>query len=479
MQRIVFIGIGGIWLSAIAHIMLDCGITHIIWIDGNIHQDSLQSLKKMWVELYEHGVIKCKSDDIVLYSDAVFSSVEYKAYKELWSTMYSYFTFAWAISKYFRTISVAWSHGKSTTTAIGISALHKLVPNFALGIVWTLMKEFNGANYYINSDYFEYTKQVIHTIISWSQAEICNPDLYNASLQHSDTNNKSLQPLFIIEADEFNRHFHLLETDIALITNIEHDHTDIYPSKQDYLDAFQLFVDKTTSAIITHPNTMSSLHHSEEDKEQDIFENASHKIYTKWNHFNFQYVFWDHNQSNANLILSLCEYLWTEPGKASYIIEQFPGIRRRQELLLKTQHGALYSDYAHHPTEINATCKALRSQFPNKKIIWIFQPHQAARVLEFEKEFVDSVSNFDSCLIFPIYAARENFESLWEKYPELAHSGSFYEYSKLFAHKCGAEFMDSYDEARKLIQERTSNTIVVIMTAGNLDWEIRRRMLNN
>ncbi len=467
MQRIVFIGIGGIWLSAIAHIMLDSWIRNIIWIDWNIHQDSLTGLKKKWVELCEHGTIECKSDDIILYSDAVFNAIEYKTYKELGARMYSYFTFAGAISQYFRTISVAWSHGKSTTTAIGISALHKLVPNFALGIVGTLMKEFHGANYYINSDYKEYIQNIILWIL-WNSTTI--------SMWDSES-----KPLFIIEADEFNRHFHLLDTDIALITNIEHDHTDIYPSKQDYLDAFQLFIDNSKSAIITHSSTITSLRHCEEDGNQPYSDVAIQKriIYTQWTYFSLQHIFGDHNQSNANLILSLLEYLWIEKMKSISTIEQFLGIRRRQELLLKTDNGALYSDYAHHPTEISATYTALDKEFPDKNIIWIFQPHQAARVLEFEKEFIESISTFDECYIFPIYAARENFDLLWEKYPELVRTGSFHEYSKLFAHKCGAEFMESYDEARKLIQEKTSDTIVVIMTAGNLDWEIRGRVVKN
>lgn len=462
MQKIVFIGIGGIWLSAIAHIMLDSGITNIIWIDWNIHQDSLTGLKKKWVELCEHWTIECKSDDIVLYSDAVFDSVEYKIYKEIWSTMYSYFTFAGAISRYFTTISVAWSHGKSTTTAIWISALHKLVPTFALGIVGTLMKEFSGSNYYINSEYKEYIQNVILWIL-WNSTPI--------PLWRSET-----MPLFIIEADEFNRHFHLLNTDTALITNIEHDHTDIYPSKQDYLDAFQLFIDNTKSAIITHSGTIASLCHCEEAGNQTFSDVAIQNIYTQWTHFNFQHIFGDHNQSNANLILSLLHYLWANTEEATIAIESFPGIRRRQELLFKTDNGALYSDYAHHPTEISATYTALHKQFPDKNIIWIFQPHQAARVLEFEKEFIGSVSWFDECFIFPIYAARENFNLLWEKYPELARSGSFHEYSKVFAEKCGGKFLENYDAARDIIQDNVSNSIIVIMTAGNLDREIRKRI---
>lgn len=109
---------------------------------------------------------------------------------------------------------------------------------------------------------------------------------------------QSEKPYFIIEADEFRRHFHLLDTDIALITNIEHDHTDIYPSKQDYVDAFQLFIDHTKSKVITHQSAASIMAIP-----------ADKLILTSDQHFNFKYVFGGHNQANANLVYSLVKEL--------------------------------------------------------------------------------------------------------------------------------------------------------------------------
>lgn len=479
MQRIVFIGIGWIWLSAIAHIMLDCGINNMVWIDGTIDQESLKGLEAKWLKLYEHGVIECRSDDIVLYSDAVLNSVEYKTYKQWqfspsleergsrgedkpWLLMYSYFGFAGEISKYFKTISVAGSHGKSTTTAMGISAMNKLTPKFALGIVGVLMKEFSGRNYLINSDYKSYIQKVIEHIIWWSNEN--NIIIWE-------------KPYFVIEADEFNRHFHLLDTDIALITNIEHDHTDIYPSKQDYLDAFQLFVDHTKSAVITHPNIELPTHHSEQSGNSKVDDEAIHKIMrTSNHHFNFQYIFWEHNQANANLIYTLVKELGSNTEASVESIESFPGIRRRQEFLWKWKDGALISDYAHHPTEIKAIYDAIKSQYPNKKIIWIFQPHQAARVLEFEQDFIQSVIGFDELYIFPIYAARENYELLAAKYPQLKQAGNFIQYGKTFAGHCKGRFLENYDQAWKIIDNQKDQAIIVIMTAGNLDWEIRKKI---
>ena len=88
------------------------------------------------------------------------------------------------------------------------------------------------------------------------------------------------------------------------------------------------------------------------------------------------------------------------------------------ELLKKYDNGTLlYSDYGHHPTEINTVYHAMKEKYPNKKLIAIFQPHQARRVLQFRHQFASTMQQFDEVIIYNIYAARENLDELLATFP--------------------------------------------------------------
>lgn len=458
-MRIVFIWVGGIWLSSLAHLMLDCGIDkdNIIWIDSDPEQQTAIWLQTRGISIYTHGQIECLPNDIVLYSDAVLHSPEYQTYHwELGGVyqnikMYSYFDFLGELSKHFTTITIAWSHGKSTTTAMSISAMYKLVPSFALGIVGTLMKEFNNKNYAINEQHATHIHQIINHII--------DPH-HNTSSNHAPSPNL----YFVVEWDEFNRHFHYLDTDIALITNIDHDHADVYPTTEEYLSAFQDFVDHVTTQIIIHP------------KDQALLQFPTHTHFAPDRSFQFTQIFGSHNEENASLVYTLLAYIIQDEDHIQTTIEGFQGIRRRQDIIYSWDHGIVISDYAHHPSEIHATFQAVKNHFPNKKIIWIFQPHQAVRVLEFEKEFVRALEGFDERYIFPIYAARENFTELQAHYPQLQQISDFTEYSKQFAWVCHWAYLQDHDQVRETIQQGDIHTVFVVMTAGNLDREVRKRL---
>lgn len=96
--------------------------------------------------------------------------------------------------------------------------------------------------------------------------------------------------------------------------------------------------------------------------------------------------------------------------------------------------------------------------------------------MEFEQDFIQSVVGFDELYIFPIYTARENYELLAAKYPQLEQAGSFTEYGKVFASHCKGKFLENYDQAWEIIDNQKDQAIIVIMTAGNLDWEIRKKI---
>lgn len=95
----------------------------------------------------------------------------------------------------------------------------------------------------------------------------------------------------------------------------------------------------------------------------------------------------------------------------------FTGLWRRMEYLRTNDNGApIYTDYGHHPTEINAVYHAMREKYPDKNIIAIVQPHQMRRVLEFRPEWISVLKQFDTLYLYPIYAAREDVAVLLKEY---------------------------------------------------------------
>lgn len=98
-------------------------------------------------------------------------------------------------------------------------------------------------------------------------------------------------------------------------------------------------------------------------------------------------------------------------------MNSFTGLWRRMEYLRTNDIGApIYTDYGHHPTEIDAVYDAMREKFPDKRLLAIVQPHQLRRVLEFWPERIRVLKQFDRTIIYPIYAARENVTALLNEY---------------------------------------------------------------
>lgn len=149
------------------------------------------------------------------------------------------------------------------------------------------------------------------------------------------------------------------------------------------------------------------------------------------------------------------------------------------ELLQELPSGALlYSDYGHHPTEIHAVYEAMREKYPTKKLIAIFQPHQARRVLQFWEQFTDTMKQFDETIIYNIYVARENLEELLQEYPipdhQDGHLTSIDQLGDLFAQKSNATYTKEFQTVLDRINTANENEVVCVFTAGNLDFMLRK-----
>jgi len=150
-------------------------------------------------------------------------------------------------------------------------------------------------------------------------------------------------------------------------------------------------------------------------------------------------------------------------------------LRRRQEFVGNLYGKKIFSDYAHHPTEIQSTTQAFKKAFPSKSITILFQPHQGRRILEFWEDFKNVFAQLDEeVLIYPIYHAREDFEKLKKdfEFVEQLQINSFKQLSKAFAQNINGELITDKNLSQKL--RNAKGDIILILSAGDIDWKVRQ-----
>jgi len=444
---IVFLWWWGAGLSALANIFFDIWFKNIVIVD-KYQSEITEKLQQKWIEVCIWDWIYTYSpQDIIIYSDAVINSQDFQKIQK--NKKFSYFQFLWEISKRFQTISIAGTHWKTSTTAMTLTVWKNLdFDKLWFGIVWWFVPDLNNLNYYINPKHKDKIKIIFKKILTkkWERPIKYFKQLY-----------------FIIEADEFNRHFLFLDSCISLITKVDHDHKDIYKTEESYIQAFNLFITKTRKISYT------------------IDEEFYKKISTKFNNtiklikplkpINFKYIFWSHMQKNANLVLQLYKYLWFQKDQFISFLENFNWIWRRQEYLWRLNNLKIYTDYAHHPVEINATYQAFRKNFQNKKLIWVFQPHQIFRFISYKNEFIKALKFFDEIYIYDIYSVRENNllkELTWLDLPKEQQKQVIWQ---KIAKKVNWKYISNFKDLINNIKNK--NWICVMMTAGDLDYKIR------
>ena len=357
--------------------------------------------------------------------------------------------------------------------------MKKIDPTFALGILWALVPQLDQKNYWariwtskwrsIENDQNVYTSDA-----SLDIKKIFSYILFGKNIEWDESLRKKYR--FVIEADEFNRHFLYLDVDYAIILNAELDHTDIYPTEQIYLDTFVQFINKVKKETFALSGEIGMEYLKEQCPQINLIEKQT---------IDLPYVFGDHNQKNASLILALLETI-SEQEKAEFwkqdilsAIAWFRWLWRRIELLAELENNSLvYTDYWHHPTEIKAVYEAMRMKYPEKKLIAIFQPHQARRVLQFWEEFTNVMKQFDEVIIYDIYAARENIETLLQEYSipnkQWTQTPSIDELWDLFAQKSNGRYTKDSQNIIERINNAQENEIICLFTAWNLDYTIRK-----
>ncbi|GGE55285.1 UDP-N-acetylmuramate--L-alanine ligase [Pullulanibacillus camelliae] len=296
--------------------------------------------------------------------------------RELGLPIFRYFDFLGEYEKHFTSLAVTGAHGKTGTTGLAAHVFSGFAPtSFLIG---------DGTGKGVeNSQYFIY------------------------------------------EACEYRRHFLHYEPDYCIMTNIDFDHSDYYKDLSDVIDAFQSMALKVKKAIFAYGDDphlqqiksnvpMIYYGFSEENDFQarNVERNddgMAFDVYVRNDHYGrFQInSFGEHNVLNALGVIAFCHYLKVPTDVIKERLMTFKGVRRRfSHRTLGNQH--IVDDYAHHPTEIKATINAAKNQWPNKKVIAIFQPHTYTRTRTFLDQFAESLKEADRVYLCDIFgSARE------------------------------------------------------------------------
>jgi len=352
------------------------------------------------------------------------------------------------ILKHRHVLAVAGTHGKTTTTSMlaWILEFAGLSPSFLIGGV---------------------------------------PENFSVSARLTDS------PFFVIEADEYDRSFLKLSPDIAVITAMDADHLDIYGTKENMEDAFVEFANlvKPRGVLFTKyglpEKNFSASNHQRYSLQNDMADIYGANITMR----DGGYVFdvksgkWElnevklnmggmYNVENAVAAVAIAIQLGISPIKIKNAIGTFKGVKRRFEYIIpvseasKLANNVVYiDDYAHHPEELGALIKSVKSLFSFKKCTVIFQPHLFSRTKDLAKEFAESLDMADRILLLPIYPARElpiegvSSKMILDKMEN--KNGAVVSKEELLNYLQG--------DYLKLVKESSSGEVLVTAGAGDID----------
>lgn len=399
--HIYLIGIGGAGLSAIAKVLLELGFR----VSGSDRQRSANTdlLAEIGATILTEQVAEnfnklTNHVDVALISSAIaIDHPERQAAEALGIPIVKRDQFLPILLAKRQLIAIAGTHGKSTTTSMVVKILREA--NIDIGyIIGTALPGYGSAS-------------------------------------------AGSSPYFVLEADEYDQMFLGLEPTVSVMTNVEWDHPDCYPTAQSFADAFQQFASKEADITIScaddagaeNLRTRTNLHnpwitYSLQESEPEN-ESAGRKTVTLLarmeEHIRGEKpraaltfdgepvgvlqlgVPGAHNLRNALAAISVAQWCGVSIAQACASLRTFSGTARRFEIKGTVAGITIIDDYAHHPTEVKATLSAARNQYPEQRIWAIFQPHTFSRTKELQVEMSCSFSHADQVLITDIYAARE------------------------------------------------------------------------
>lgn len=243
---------------------------------------------------------------------------------------------------------------------------------------------------------------------------------YNSNFWSSERN------MCVIEADEYDRSFLKLSPDIAVISAMDADHLDIYGTEEAMQNSFIEFSGKVKNDGVLF--VKEGIARSEEFKApMKVTYSLKHDADIKAENIrivNGYYIFdvklkdelvedvalnmgGMHNVENASVAIAVAKQLNIDTEAVKSAVEDFRGVKRRFEYIIKKKHLVYIDDYAHHPEELDTLIKSAMKLFPDKRCVVIFQPHLFTRTRDLANDFAKTLDQAHQVIVLPIYPARE------------------------------------------------------------------------
>jgi len=295
-------------------------------------------------------------------------------------------------------------------------------------------------------------KTTVTGMLIWVMKQLGIPISYSIGTTITFGPSGKLDPAskyFVYECDEFDRNFLHFKPYLSLITSVDYDHPDTYPTIYEYLDAFHQFA-KQSDKVITW-----------NDQHNELFNNIPDVVMLNPSEIHNLPITGQHNRRNAALVQSALKSLGFTQN-IDKIVSSFPGTNRRFEKLADN----LYSDYGHHPVEIAATLQMAREL--SDHVVLVYQPHQNIRQYEIRGQYTDQFEKAETIYWLPTYLSREdpNLEIL--KPEELIQN---------ITNKTNIRITNLDDELwANIAKARDDGKLVVCMGAGTIDNWLRDKL---
>ena len=385
MNEIYFIGIGGIGMSAIARFFHAGGVKVSGYDKTETPLTKELEASGINVHYQENIDLIPKKVDLVVYTPAV--PAEHKElvyYRENGFKVVKRSDVLQIISESSFNICIAGTHGKTTITTM----VAHLLRDSGFG---------------------------------------CNAFLGGIAVNYGTNFWSSKKNVCVIEADEYDRSFLKLSPDIAIITAMDADHLDIYGTAEAMEQAFIDFGKrvKPNGLLIRQfglkrgkeLKAAAQITYSLQNESADVYAN---NIRMMNGSYEFDVILKDnmlenvklnmggmHNVENAVAAIAVASSLEIDSDKIKAAVEDFKGVKRRFEYIIKNDRIVFIDDYAHHPEELKALINGAKTLFEGKKCTVIFQPHLFSRTKDLAAGFAEALDLADEVILLPIYPARE------------------------------------------------------------------------
>ncbi|KAG6387718.1 hypothetical protein SASPL_152910 [Salvia splendens] len=424
--RIHFVGVGGSGLSALAMLALKQGYmvsgSDIAW---SSYMDALKEAgASLFVghserNLHWNGEISSFPQAVVVSSAIPPENVEVLIAQSRGVPVYKRGAWLGKITKDYNLIAVSGSHGKSTTASM-LAYVLKAMGDDLTAVIGAQVPQFSGGN-----------------------------------VIYGDSHN------FVLEADEYDGCFLGLLPHVAIVTNLDWEHVDIYQDKEAVKEIFRKFLERVRTdghlivygdkhgqslgafSMLNHPIEVSDTPNYVKSLSDQLCANRYNittfgmSSYNNWqassvspnSHGGCDYqlchnghpvtvislqIPGDHNVLNSLAVIAALNALFGDDrqiyesiDKVKSHLNNFKGISRRFEYIGKIHGCCIFDDYAHHPTEVRCVLQAARRIFPLEEILVVFQPHTYSRLAALMSEFASAFREADQVIVTEVYSARE------------------------------------------------------------------------